>query len=78
MLIHPKQDVAQLVMVAVGEVRRHALEVRAHEGLQDLLILGHREGEVGVLMLCFDLGQGLDIPYPESSERCGRITNLLL
>ena len=63
---------AQLVMVAVREVRRHILEVRAHEGLQDLLILRHCEGEVGVLMLRFDLGQRLRISYGESSERWRR------
>ena len=49
-------------MVAVREVRRHILEVRAHEGLQDCLILGHCQGEVGVLVLRLDLGQRLCIP----------------
>ena len=78
MTTHPKKNVAQLVMVAVRKVRRHILEVRPHEGLQDLLILGHREGEVGVLMLRFDLGQRLYIPYTVLSGRWGKTDCLLL
>ncbi len=48
---HPHKELAQLVMVSVRVVCWHILEVRAHERVQNFLILGQRQREVGVRML---------------------------
>ena len=58
---HRQEYLAQLIMIADRVMRRHILMVRAHECFEDLLILGQRQSEVLLSMLCLYFRQRLHI-----------------